>query len=165
VTITYGGGDPKWCPSTTPTRSFSLEVVCAPFAASSPSDYLGVTARENNVCAYTVQLPSISGCPTQCRAPSDTKVCSGHGVCGYNTDAAASQCYCFDGYAGSLCAAQAPAAAMATETILLIVVCIVLAAVLGVVSFMLLKLRRLNVNPARYSELQGKYNELGQMAM
>jgi hypothetical protein len=53
---------------------------------------------------------------------------------------------------------------MSTESILLIIVCIVLAGVLGVVAFMVIKLRRLNVNPGAYNELQGKYNELGMMS-
>ena len=164
VVLTYNGGESTFCPANAP-RSFNLEIVCAPFVAKAPSDYLDVTCREANTCAYTVQLPNIAGCPTQCRAPSDGVVCTGHGVCGYNADAGRSQCYCFDGYAGALCAAAAPAPRMALETILLIVVCVILAAVLGTVAFMVVKLRRLNVNPARYGELQGKYNELGQMAL
>ena len=164
VVLTYGGGESTFCPANAP-RTFSVEVICAPFVPKSRYDYNLSTCRESNTCSYTVQLSHIAGCPTQCRAPADGVVCSGHGVCGYNADASRSQCYCFDGFTGSLCAATAPAPRMSLETILLIVVCVILAAVLGVVAFMCVKLRRLNVNPARYGELQGKYNELGQMAL
>ena len=155
--MTYLGGESLYCPASSP-RSMSLEIVCANVAGT-PSSYSAVSVREENTCSYRVQLPSISGCPLECRAPSDTAICSKQGVCGYNGDLGKSQCYCFDGYTGTLCATAAPKPSMSTESILLIIVCVVLAGVLGVVAYMVIKLRRLNVNPAAYGELQGKVNE------
>ena len=163
MTLTYTGGEATWCPYGT-SRSLSLELVCAPVVGT-PASYSLATCREKNTCSYTVQLPSIAGCPTQCRAPGDVNVCSSQGVCGYNADAGKSQCYCFDGFTGALCGAKAAAPGMSVETILLIVVCSVLALVLAAVAYMGLKLRRLNVNPAAYGNLQGRYNELGQMSL
>jgi hypothetical protein len=162
VVMTYLGGDALFCPPGQ-ARTMSLEIVCANVVGV-PASYNQVSVREENTCSYRVQLPSIAGCPLECRAPADAAVCSAHGVCGYNTDASKSQCYCFDGYTGALCGAAAPKASMSTESILLIIVCIVLAGVLGVVAFMVIKLRRLNVNPGADNELQGKYNELGMMS-
>ena len=45
---------------------------------------------------------------------------------------------------------------MSVESVLLIIVCLILAGVLSVVGFMFLKLRRLQVDPAAYDELQGR---------
>ena len=51
---------------------------------------------------------------------------------------------------------------MSTEGVLLILVGIALVAVLGLVGYMFLKLRRLTVDPAAYEDLSGKFNSLGQ---
>jgi hypothetical protein len=74
VVLTYGGGESVFCPANAP-RTFSVEVVCAPFVAKSRDDYDLVTCRESNTCSYSVQLPNIAGCPTQCRAPADGVLC------------------------------------------------------------------------------------------
>lgn len=151
--LSYNGGDTQWC---TGPRFFALEIVCA-LVQPSVLAYQSASVREENQCSYAVQLPSIAGCPLECRAAGDTQLCSGHGVCGYNTDAGLSQCYCYNGWGGSLCgSAVSSSSGMGVEGIMLIVVCIALALVLAAVGFMLLKLRRLNVNPAAYAELQGK---------
>lgn len=160
--LTYVGGEGAFCAKT--ARTLSIEIVCAP-AAGSPARYSTASVREENTCSYRVQLPSIAGCPLECRAPGDAAVCSSRGVCGYNTDARVSQCYCYDGATGALCAATVATPGLSTESVLLIIVCVALAGVLGVVAFMVVKLRRLNVNPASLGELQGRYNELGQMAL
>lgn len=163
VVLTYPGGDGTWCPGGQP-RTMSLELMCA-LTQPSVAAYSTASVREENTCSYRVQLPSIAGCPLQCRAPGDTALCSGNGVCGYNTDAGASQCYCYAGWSGGLCASAIPStSSLGVEGIFLIIVCVVLAGVLGLVAFMVVKLRKLAVNPAAYAELQGKYNELGQMA-
>lgn len=46
--------------------------------------------------------------------------------------------------------------ALSTEGILLIIVCLALAAVVGLVVFMFLRLRKLQVDPAAYENLQGR---------
>lgn len=159
--LSYSGGDTQWC---TGPRFFALEIVCA-LVQPSVLAYQSASVREENQCSYAVQLPSIAGCPLECRAAGDTQLCSGHGVCGFNTDAQLSQCYCYNGWGGALCgSAVSSGGGLGVEGVMLIVVCVALAGVIGLVAFMLLKLRRLNVNPAAYAELQGKYNELGQMA-
>jgi hypothetical protein len=134
----------------------SLELMCA-LTQPSVAAYSTASVREENTCSYRVQLPSIAGCPLQCRAPGDTALCSGNGVCGFNTDAGASQCYCYAGWSGGLCASAIPSTSgLGVEGVFLIIVCVVLAGVLGLVAFMVVKLRKLAVNPAAYAELQGK---------
>ena len=154
VVLTYLGGEQQWCPGT--PRALSLEIVCAALLPSVAA-YSSASVREENTCSYRVQLPSIAGCPLECRAVTDSVLCSGHGVCGYNVDAVASQCYCHAGWSGSLCsAAAASSGGLGLEGIMLIVVCLILVGVLGIVGFMIIKLRKINVNPAAYAELQGK---------
>ena len=153
--MTYSGGDGTWCPGGRP-RTISLQLVCA-LTQPSPAAYSSVSVIETNTCSYSVQLPSIAGCPTQCRAPGDTKLCSGNGVCGYNSDAMATQCFCYNGFTGGNCASTVSVAAgLGVEGVLLIIVCIILAGVIGLTIFMLLKLRKLNVNPSSLSSLDGK---------
>ena len=55
-----------------------------------------------------------------------------------------------------LVSAAIKASGLGVESILLIIVCIVLAGVLGLIGFMFLKLRRLQVDPAAYDDLQGR---------
>jgi hypothetical protein len=118
-------------------------------------------------CMYRMILPSIAGCPTTCISNNGLDgnpavICNGKGVCGYDQDNGYSKCYCYSGSSGPGCTGGAVAAAgMPVESILLIVVCIVLAAVIGMTGFMFLKLRKLQIDPAAYSELEGRFNELG----
>lgn len=153
--LTYTGGDSLWCPRGA-QRSMILQVTCAAGVPAGPGSYSeGVSVQEVNSCSYQVTLPSIAGCPTECL--TGNTLCSGHGVCGYNTDAGVSQCYCYNGYQGAGCAsAVPPAPAVSTEGVLLIIVCIALAGVLGLTGYMMLRLRRIQVSADAYGELQGK---------
>jgi hypothetical protein len=119
---------------------------------------------ERNTCDYQIELKSIAGCPTQCI--NNGLLCANNGVCGYDTDAKRSKCFCFSGFTGGDCSAStsSASAALSGEAIILIVVCIVLSMVIGLVVFMFLKLRKLQVDPAAYDQLQGRFNELGMLS-
>lgn len=92
-------------------------------------------------------------------------MCSSNGVCGYDTDAKKSRCFCNTNWEGSSCSDRTKeSGALSLEAIFLIIVCIILAGTMGLVGFMVLKLRRFQVDPAAYGELQGRFNELGQFA-
>ena len=60
--------------------------------------------------------------------------------------------------------APCPPPPVSVEGVLLIIVCIGLVAVVGLTAYMVLRLRRINVSADAYGSLQGKFNELGQMA-
>lgn len=164
VRITFLNGENQWCPTTNGipnNRTFTVELLCANVAPQ--SNYGDASVFELNNCDYRMQLKSIAGCPLQC--VSSGSICSGHGVCGFDTDAGASRCYCYTGYQGNDCGtATADSGGLSTESIILIIVCIVLCGVIGLVTFMFLKLRKLQVDPAAYGELQGRFNELGMLA-
>lgn len=105
--------------------------------------------------ALKLQMASIAGCPLQCRTGSN--LCNGNGVCGFNTDAKRSQCFCYTGFTGSTCSGGAPPGpGLSVEAIILIVILVALAAVVGLVVFMFLKLRKLTVDPGAYDQLQGR---------
>jgi hypothetical protein len=154
VVIQYYNGSSTWCGGV--QRSMRLELLC-PSSPLSPTLSLtsgtGVSVIEVNQCTYRVQIPNLAGCPLQC--VSSGTVCNNHGVCGYNADAAASQCFCYSGFSGSMCE-NGEASGMSTEGILLIIVCIALAAVLGFLGYIMVRMRKLNVNPTAYNELQGR---------
>lgn len=136
-----------------------MELQCAPVPPK--AQYTEASVVETDTCNYKLTLKSIAGCPTSC--VTGTNVCSGNGICGFDTDSQSSRCFCYTGYQGGTCGEGAAASGgMSAEGIILIVVCIVLAGVLGVVAFMMLKLRKLQVDPAAYGELQGRceYNAM-----
>lgn len=162
VVITYPGGDSVWCPNR--NRTFSVEVLCAPVPPANPSAYQTASVFELNDCDYRLTVASVAGCPTACI--TGNTICSGNGICGYNTDAGTSQCFCNTGFGGASCGAATGGGGkgMSAEGVLLIIVCIVLAGVLGLVGFMFVKLRKLQVDPSAYGQLEGKFNELGMLA-
>ena len=163
VVLKYTSGDGVWCPYSQQQRSFSLEVLCANVLPS--NSYTLSSVREENTCDYRLQFPSITGCPLQCLTNGGNTICNNNGVCGYNADAQRSQCFCYSGYGGNQCDSVVHSEdGIGAEGILLIIVCIILTGVIGLIVFMYLRLRRLQVDPAAYGELQGRFNELGQLA-
>lgn len=170
IVLTYTGGESTFCPYIkTPTgyrpqqRSMSLEVVCAPLAGTFALSDQSVSVREENTCDYRVQIPSLAGCPTDCL--TGTTVCNNNGACGFNKDSNRAQCYCYTGYGGAMCSdsGSGGSGGMSAEGVMLIIVCIALVGVLALVGFMFVKLRRLQVDPAAYQQLDNRFNELGQM--
>ena len=160
VVLSYPGGDNTWCPNdasgVAKNRTFSIELLCAP-TQGTPATFSTSSVLEANVCDYRVQLKSLAGCPTACITGST--LCNGNGICGYNTDAKRSQCFCNAGASGAQCAAHPTASKqLGAEGIILIIVCLMLAGVLGLVGYMFMRLRKLSVDPSAYGELQGKYN-------
>lgn len=176
VTILYTGGDGVFCNNNQP-RSLALQFLChAP--SGLPKQVFKTTVIGRNDCNYGIgvrsktalyvarprlrvflrcpQIPSIIGCPSECRT-GVTSLCNGHGVCGFNTDAKRSQCYCYNGFQGASCGAAAPAPpTITTEGIMLIIILIALTTVIGLVVFMFMKLRKLTVDPGAYDQLQGR---------
>lgn len=167
VSLVTGGGESTQCSfsgGVRVNRTLSIDLQCAPVPQSS-LNATSYSVFEQNVCNYNVQIKSLAGCPTSCLTGLGSSICSNSGRCGYNSDAKRGQCFCFTGYQGTFCESQISTdTGVSTESVILIVVCIVLAAVLFLVGFMLLRLRKLQINPASYDQLEGKFNELGMLA-
>jgi len=153
VVLTYPGGDGIFCPAGS-TRTFSVEVLCSATQGNLVS-FGAANVVEANTCDYRAQLKSLAGCPTACI--TGNTLCSGSGVCGFNTDAKRTQCFCNSGYSGATCGTHSSAPkGLSAEGIILIIVCLVLAGVLGLIGYMYIRLRKLNVDPSAYGDLQGK---------
>jgi hypothetical protein len=154
VVLSYSGidGDSVWCPGR--NRTFSIELQCST-ALGNKASFQSASVVETNTCDYRVQLQSLAGCPLECI--TGNTFCNGNGICGWNTDAQRNQCFCNAGASGSQCSAHPSASkALSPEGIILIIVCLMLAGVLGLVGFMFHKLRKLQVDPSAYGDLQGK---------
>ena len=171
VSLTMLNGESTSCPrSRVPpygiiSRTFTVSLLCAPMPTT--TFYTSATVFELNTCDYRMEVKSVAGCPTECTGgPGSQSVCGGNGVCGFDTDANRAKCYCYAGYAGSGCGpAGSAAAGLSAEGVILIIVCVVLAMVIGLVGFMFLKLRKLQVDPSAYEQMQGRFNELGMLAV
>ena len=163
VSMTMLNGDNAFCPGRPrQNRTFTLSLLCAPMPVGTLSTSASVF--ELNACDYRMELKSIAGCPTECTASSGS-ICSGSGVCGYDTDGRRSRCYCFSNAVGATCSGTVSVASgLSAEGVILIVVCLVLTAVIGLVVFMFVKLRKLQVDPNAYSALENRFNELGMLA-
>ena len=165
IILTYYGGNNLWCPkqqSKPVNRSFSVEILCAP---GSVADYASTYVYESNSCDYRIQIKSVAGCPSTCQ--TGASVCSGNGICGYDTDNKVSMCFCNSGFSGPQCGGGAGGGvskSLSSEAIILVIVCIMLSLVLAAVGYMFIKLRNLQVDPSAYGQLEGKFNELGMLA-
>lgn len=175
ISLKYTGGD--ICHTTTPAgvpkivnRELTLALECDPKAVNNVFD--GEEAvKESDTCKYTVFLNTIHACPTECWSDptptSEASICNGHGVCAYDNAASTARCFCNSGRAGGLCqdkAEKESSGGIGVEGAFLVIVCLLLAAVLSMVFFMVNKLRKLSVNPDAYQGLQGRFNELGMLA-
>lgn len=79
------------CSSTSKPRKFVLQFSCAEKMSAVP-----IHALEYEPCVYTVEIPSIYGCPTECPV-ANRKICGGNGHCSYDGDKLAAKCFCNKG--------------------------------------------------------------------
>ncbi len=147
-------------------RELWVTFACDP---DSEGSFDNALVAEFEQCKYLLNVTSLYGCPLECRVPGASgagSVCGGNGACGFDTDAGFSRCFCYDGFAGTYCqeAADSGASAQAVETAFLVIVCLMLAAVIGLTVYMVRRLQKLQVDPQAYSDLQGRFNELGMIA-
>ncbi len=127
------------------------------------ASFANLSVVEIGTCNYRLQMLSLAGCPLECVTGSSQ--CNGRGMCGYDTDSKRTHCFCNNGATGAQCGDNPNAVSkMSPEGVILIIVCIMLAGVLGGVGYMFLRLRKLQVDPTAYGQLEGKYNELGDIA-
>lgn len=163
VQLTYSAGDSAGCRDAQGNailRTMNLFFRCSADATNVFDDEV-IIERSN--CIYDIYLTSLYGCPTQCIKGGT--LCSGKGVCGYDSDAHSARCFCNTGYEGDSCnVATPPPPGITVEGIFLIIMVLLLVGVMALTAFMLLKLRRLQVDPSAYGELAGRFNELGQIA-
>lgn len=72
-------------------RQFNIQMPCANRLSPVPTH-----AQELSPCVYTIQMPSVYGCPLECPV-SNRQLCGGSGHCAYDEDKASARCFCNKG--------------------------------------------------------------------
>ena len=72
-------------------RQFIIEMPCADRLNPNPT-----SALELEHCVYTVEMPSVYGCPLECPV-AERKLCGGNGHCHYDYDSNSAHCFCNKG--------------------------------------------------------------------
>lgn len=96
VMLNYTGGDvcTDWVTGVEYPRSTTLFYECY----DNPVNPQAAVIIEETTCQYFIIIRSRHGCPTQCRKDGAGRVCSGHGVCGYDATNSKAKCYCNSGW-------------------------------------------------------------------
>jgi len=153
VVLTYKNGNQ--CEAGFGRRAFSIYFFCGPDARN-PFSVEGHLVEEKDHCEYEVITESTFGCPQQCPVVGG-RLCSGAGVCDYDTDAKKSKCFCQPGYTSNDCSEQVvkPSGGLGATGGVLIFICILLVALLGVLVYLWNRIRTLRLDPKAYSQLRG----------
>jgi len=101
LALVYSGGDP--C-GTVANRSLTLFVRCEDDDTPVP-EHEPVEESQMEQCHYSINIPSIHGCPVECHSQNafGHRICSGHGNCAYDWDAEKAGCACDEGFYGEQC--------------------------------------------------------------
>lgn len=135
-------------------RSLKLIFMCGK-DASNPFANSGHFVDEVDDCSYEIFTESIYGCPNQCPIVNNM-VCNNKGVCDYDTDLKAARCFCQPGWGSNDCATSTDGdGGLDAVGGVLIFVCILLVALLGVLVYLWNKIRTLRLDPKAYAQLRG----------
>lgn len=158
VTLKYTNGDKCGWPVNDQNRSLAIHFLCYDDGANIPDQE---PVENTDYCSYEVFVRSTFGCPTACFG-SNFKLCSSHGVCGYDPDESRARCFCNEGYEGTYCssATPPPQTGMTGESVVLILVSLLLIVVLGVLGYLWMKIKTLRLDPAAYNTLGGGDEDL-----
>lgn len=72
-------------------RTFNIDLTCADKLNPVP-----LHAYETGPCQYTIAMPSVYGCPTECPV-ANRHLCGGNGHCAYDEDKIGARCFCNHG--------------------------------------------------------------------
>lgn len=102
VSMTYLNGEPSpFCSKdglTTVARNLTINFRCS----STYTPTMDSRVSEKEKCHYTLDFPTIFGCPLQCPF-GNRKLCSGNGFCSVDTDSVTPRCFCNTGFYGDAC--------------------------------------------------------------
>lgn len=104
--LTYYG---DYCNTPRVQRQFNIELSCDDRLNPVP-----LHALEYSHCVYTVQIPSVYGCPLECPV-AQRKLCGGNGHCAYDRDKGAARCFCDRGWFGTDCSSSSDAASASSS--------------------------------------------------
>lgn len=150
VSLTYQHGDR--CGVNGAYRNFTIHFVCTASLDDEAQPAPINDVQEKNTCQYEIIFPSIYACPQECPVGSNNKLCSGHGICSYDSDHGAPRCFCNDGFGGADCAQTVTNSATPTESALphiglvgiaLVITCVVLVMLIMATFLVFLKIRKM----------------------
>lgn len=135
-------------------REFRLEFECADVAVAVP-----IHALEYSHCHYTVTIPSVFGCPTECPL-AGMSLCNGKGHCAYDTDVQSARCFCDTGYTGDDCTLTTSETEAVTQkssslTGLIVTLFVLITFLVGAVVVMFKQVRAYKEDNANYMALAG----------
>lgn len=90
-------------------------------------------------------------------------MCGPHGVCGYDSDLKNTRCFCTSDYSGEDCMTFQYKSLLSINTLVIAVTIVLTLITICTIFFVWNKLRKINVNPDAFENLENKFNELGQM--
>jgi len=136
-------------------RELSVAFVCG-IDSRNPFAREGQVVEEKDKCKYEIITESTMGCPQECPVVGG-RLCSGAGVCDWDTDAQKSRCFCSPGLEGVDCSVttKEPSSGFGATGGVLVFVCILLVALLGVLAYLWNRIRTLRLDPKAYSQLRG----------
>lgn len=100
--VTYLGPAIAGCPSNT---AFTVAHLCADQAFPAAGTTFNTLVRLVNDCQYEAYVPSLAGCPAECPLGKNGRLCSGQGICQYDTDLGNARCFCDNGFIEKDCSA------------------------------------------------------------
>ncbi|KAK8809487.1 hypothetical protein WA158_000430 [Blastocystis sp. Blastoise] len=163
VVLTYQNGDyccvDSQCTNTA-LSSLVINWICTDNSFKMPSQ--AIISDNVNTCASTLVIESTYACPTECPIVND-HLCNNHGSCGYDLSNANAHCYCNSGWYGESCNMIIEVDLMDINTWAIIITILLSLIVIITVISVYLKLRKINVDPDAFENLETKFNELGQM--
>ena len=91
-------------------------------------------------------------------------VCGSQGVCGYDSSIKTTRCFCTSQYSGTDCTTFQYKSLLSVNTLVMLLTIVIALVTICTIFFVWNKLRKINVNPDAFENLENKFNELGQMA-
>ena len=158
VRITYQDGtecEDPFDPAHKIKRSFNVIYHCNQDTAPQ-HDHTPVT--EPFLCEYSVSVQTKYACPLQCHHGASDSICSGHGICGINSDLAVptAACFCNHGYAGHYCESlsttETDTGRSATPALVGVTITLIVALV-ALVVLIVNRIKKLNTGDLNYSKM------------
>jgi len=149
VVLSYKGGET--CNTYKHDRELRLVFKCENTLEVTPSKATEPLGSKS--CIYEVEIPTVYGCPTECKRVND-KVCSDKGICGYDRTNKKSKCFCDDGFAGEACEVTVSGGPSTGAVVgLLVVVFFICLALLGGLYYVMKQLKSYKTDTDNYMRL------------
>jgi len=132
-------------------RQFNIQMPCANRLSPVPTH-----AQELSPCVYTIQMPSVYGCPLECGI-ANRQLCGGNGHCAYDGDKVAAKCFCNNGYTGNDCSQKTSSQSLNYSPALLgliITLFIIIVGLGGSIVYMVRQISAYKEDMANYAALQ-----------